>query len=214
MQNYLRIYDYIHEYQNLIYDYYSKHAIAFIVTYYNLNKDVTVWDDDTVFSGSYERIGDMTGIRFNKILTLPVFYIEEINTIFDAREEGYLKDGETSFVIPSSYDFVPYPGDFIKLEQSVLRPNNDIYPVFIVTGVEKSVNTDKTFWKLKAKVRESLTTTQLDNQVENLYAFVEYTKNIHTYEDALIIAQSLKRHEELAQVAKNFFDRNSGFYFI
>lgn len=214
MQNYLRLYDYIHEYQSLVYDYYSKHAIAFIVTYYNLNKNKTVWDDDTAFSGSYERIGDLTGIRFNKILNLPVFYIEEISVAFDAREIGYVKDGETSFVIPSSYNFIPYPGDFIKLEQSILRPNNDTYPVYIVTGIEKSVNTDKTFWKLRVKVRESLTTTQLDNQVEDLYTFVEYTKNIRTYEDAMILANTLKRHDELSVKAKKLFDPNSGFYFI
>ena len=42
MQNYERMYDYIHEYQKLVHDIYSKDGIAYLVTYYNINKDETI----------------------------------------------------------------------------------------------------------------------------------------------------------------------------
>jgi len=49
MQKYERIYDYIHEYQNLVYEYYSKHVVSFLVTYYNLNLDETIWENEVCF---------------------------------------------------------------------------------------------------------------------------------------------------------------------
>ena len=44
-QKYTRIYDYIHEYQRLVYDFYSKDVVAFLTTYYHINSDNTVWED-------------------------------------------------------------------------------------------------------------------------------------------------------------------------
>ena len=37
IQNYERLYDYVQEYQYLLYDYYAEHAVRFLTTYYNLN---------------------------------------------------------------------------------------------------------------------------------------------------------------------------------
>ena len=51
MQKYIRIYDYIHEYQQLIYDFYSKNANAFLCTYYNVDSVNTVWDNTDVMDG-------------------------------------------------------------------------------------------------------------------------------------------------------------------
>ena len=53
MQNWTRQYSYIHDYQNLVYDYYSKHAIAFLTTYWNIDSDNTVWDNTDMLNGSY-----------------------------------------------------------------------------------------------------------------------------------------------------------------
>ena len=92
MQNYSRIYDYIYEFQRLVYDYYSKHAIAFLTTYWNLNMPETVWDNRDLLSGSYEDIGELSGMRWDKYLLLPVYWIEEVSTAFDASEVGYIKE--------------------------------------------------------------------------------------------------------------------------
>jgi len=84
----------------------------------------------------------------------------------------YIKDGETNIIIPSAYGILPYPNDKIKFEQAYLRPTNDVYPIFAVTNVEKSVNTDKLFWKLKLEVDQSYTTNALDLQVSKcIYIF-------------------------------------------
>lgn len=213
-QKYERIYDYIHEYQRLVYDFYSKDVVAFLTTYYHIDTSTTVWEDKNVFAGSYDRVGEFSGVQWNKILLLPVYYIEDVSTAFDGQDIGYIKENETTFAIPSTYGFIPLPNDKIKMEQSYLRPTNDTYPVFNVTGVEKSTNTDKTFWKLKVKVEQSITISQLELQVSNIYSFFEYDKNIHTLEDAQFMSRLLSKNEDLKTcISQNLYDTRSGFYF-
>ncbi len=214
-QKFERIYDYIHEYQQLIYDFYSKDVVAFLTTYYHIDTDDTIWEDENMFAGSYDRVGQLSGVRWNKILLLPVYYIDEISTSFDAQDVGYIKENETTFVIPSTYGFVPLPNDKIKLEQSYLRPTNNIYPIYNVSGVEKSVNADRLFWKLKVEVEQSITTSQLDQQLIDTFTFFEYDKKIHTIPDAQFLSRLLSKNETLRGILRNdLYDPNSGYYFI
>ena len=214
MQKYERLYGYVHEYQQLVYSYYSKHAVAFLTTYYNINTTETVWEDQDLLGGAYEEIGEYSGIKFNKNLLLPVYFIDEISTIFSGEETGLIKEGETSIVIPSSYGITPYHRDLVKLEQAYLRPTNDIYPVFVVSGVEIHPNTDRRFWKLKLETFQSKTTTELDSQVENTYVFHDYDKKIHTLEDATTLTRLLDKNGSLRETLKDLYDENTGFYLV
>lgn len=214
-QKYQRIYDYIHEYQQLVYDFYSKDVVAFLTTFYHIDTDNTVWEDENVFAGAYDRVGEFSGIKWNKILLLPVYYSEEISTAFDGQDIGYIKDNETTLVIPSTYGFTPLPNDKIKMEQSYLRPTNDIYPVFNVGGVEKSVNADRLFWKMKVQVEQSITIDQLNQQVSETYTFFEYDKKIHSIPDAQFLSRLLAKNEDIKEIAKNnLYDQRSGYYFV
>jgi hypothetical protein len=214
IQNYNRIYEYIHEYQRLVYDYYSKHVVAFLTTYYNLNVCETIWEDEDILGGAYEQVGDLSGIKRNKILMLPLFYAEEYSTAFDGQDIGYVKENETSFVIPNTYKFKPYPNDIIKLEQDYLNPNNDTYPLFVVTGVEIHPNTERRFWKIRCKTFQSEGINSVEAQVTNTYSFVEYDKKIHTLEDSQFMARLLLKHSLLKPNLQNLYDKRCGFYFI
>lgn len=212
MQNWERLYHYIHEYQNLVYDYYSKVGVAFLTTYYNLNKEETVWDNTQMFGGAYERTGSLTGIKFDRYLLLPVYFAEEITTAFDGSETGHIKEQETTMVIPSTYGITPYPGDIVKLEQQFLRPENNVYPLFMVKGVEIHPNTDRRFWRMKIKVYQSRKLSDVDAQVIDQYVFFDYDKKIHTLDNATTLARMLAKNEELKGRLKNMWDENSGFY--
>lgn len=214
IQNYQRIYDYIHEYQNLVYDFYSKHVVSFLVTYYNINTCDTIWEDEDIFGGAYEQVGALSGIKRNKILVMPVFYSEEISTSFDGQDIGYVKENETTFVIPSTYNLRPYPGDLLKLEQEFLNPSNDTYPTFIVTGIDIHPNTERRFWKIKCKTFQSEGLSSIEAQVTNTFSFVEYDKKIHTLEDSQFMARLLYKHSLLTTNLKNLYDRRCGYYFI
>ncbi len=211
MQNWSRLYEYIHDYQNLVYDFYSKHAVAFLTTYYNIDKDNTIWEDEDVMGGAYERLGDLSGIKFTKLLLIPVYFIDEINTAFTGDERGLIKEGETTFVIPGTYGITPYPGDIVKLEQAFLRPTNDTYPIYIVSGVEIHPNTDKRFWKIKVSVwGDSI--TQVDEQVLNTKTFFNYDKKIHTVPNGTTLARMLLKYETVKERLSDLFDSNTGFY--
>jgi hypothetical protein len=172
-----RLYHYIHEYQHLVYEYYAKDAVSFLVTYYHLNKNETIWDDEHVMGGAYEEIGELTGIRWDKFLLLPVFFIEEISmTAFEASEIGQNKLTESFFVIPSEYKFTPYPHDIIQFEQEYLQMSPNQHPVYHVSGVEIAPNTDRRFWKLKIEVDQSRKIEEIENQTLDTYVFFEYDK--------------------------------------
>jgi len=210
-----RIYDYIHEYQHLVYEYYAKDAHAFLVTYYHLNKSETVWDDEFAMGGAYEEIGDLTGIRWNKILLLPVFWIEEItSTRFDASEIGQNKLNETTLVIPSEYGFTPYPHDIIKFEQDYLQQDVHQYPLFHVTGVEIAPNTDRRFWHLYIETDQSRRIEEVDNQTVETYSFLDYDKKIHTLENAQKLLLLMDCNKKLRDELKKNYDQNTGFYLV
>ncbi len=211
MQNWERLYSYISDYQNLVYEYYAAHGVAFLTNYFNLDKDATVWDNEKMMGGAYEHIGDLTGVRFNKYLLLPVYFIDEINVAFDGQDTGHHKPQETTCVIPGIYGITPYAGDLVKLDQSFMRPENNTYPIFEVTGIEIHPNTDKRFWKLKLKVFPD-TQIEVDNQVTNRFVFFDYDKKIHPLDEATTLAKILQKHEVLRSRLKNVWDPNTGFF--
>jgi|GEM_PF-1347810 len=215
MQFYTRLYEYIYDYQRLVYDYYSKTATAFLVTYYHLDTDQTVWDSTKLTGGYYEKIGDLTGVRWLKILLVPVFFVELQTGDLSGEDIGMVTDKETSIVIPSSYNIFPYPNDIIKLDQSYLQPSRpkDIYPIYVVSGIEKSTGLPITFYKLKVVVEQSRTTTEIDRQVSNTYSFFEYTKHVYTVADTIFLTRMMFKSQALKGRLKNLFDDNSGFYF-
>lgn len=214
MQQFERTYQYIHEYQQLLYDFYSKTHVSYIVTYYNLDTTSTVWEDINILGGSYEKIGSLSGIKWNKYLLLPIYFPEEISTALEANEIGLIKENDSHIVLPTSYNITPYTRDIVKLEQSFLRPTNDIYPIFSVTGIEKTTNTDKYFYRLKIEVEQSRTITDIDQQVNNTYIFFEYTKKIYTLQDATFLTKLMSKNQEIRSRLTELYDFNSGFYLI
>ena len=209
------IYAYINEYQRMIYEIYADDIVSCICTYWHIDGDDTIWEDEDVFAGSYDRVGEFSGVKWNKILLMPMYYAEEVTTAFDGSELGLVKENEMTFVMPSIYNIIPLPNDKVKFEQNFLRPTNDTYPIFNVTGREKSVNTDYTFWKIKVKIEQSITETQLDKQVQDTYVFYDYDKHIHTVPDSTFLTRILYKNEILRDRLKNiFYDKNSGFYYI
>jgi hypothetical protein len=210
MQNWERLYEYIHEYQELVLDYYSKHGVAFLTTYWNINKDTTVWDKEQMYAGAYEKTGKLSGMKWDKYLLLPVYFSEEISTAFDGSETGLIKEQETSIVFPSIYGITPYAGDVVKFESEFLQSENDTYPIFKITGVEPYPNTEKRYWKLHCKVYQSKSTDKMEAKTENTYVFFDYDKKIHTVEEAQTLARMLVKDEELKINLTDMWNDNSG----
>jgi hypothetical protein len=214
MQNYKKIYDYIYDYQSLVYDYYSKHAMSFLATYYHLDRTTTVWDDKNLMGGYYERIGDLSGLKWDKILLLPIFFPENINSNWTAEDIGYISETDTYIIIPDTYGFVPYPNDVIKFDQSYIQRTNDKYTIYTCTNVSKSTPGDKTFYKIHMTAEQSRTTDDMDLQVSTIYTFFDYTKNIYSLNDSTFLTKMMSKNSQLCDNLKNMYDQNTGLYFV
>jgi hypothetical protein len=213
MQNYNRINDYYVDFWKTLYDFYSKHGQAYLVTYYNIDSEETVWDNENLMGGYYEKIGQYSGVRWKKILTLPVYFIEETDTIFDGQDIGVVNEGKTGFAIPSSYGIHPYPNDIVKLYQNYIQ-DDDRYALYVVTGTQKQTTGDKTFWKLSCSVEQSRTTTELDRQVSENLIFYDYDKKIHQLSESISMTKLLSKNEIIRGNLNKLFDQNSGLYFV
>ena len=216
MQFYKRLYDYMGDYWKLVYDIYPKFGIAYLCTYYNINKDETVWDNEFMMGGYYEKFGNLSGIKYDKYLFLPVYFSEETTTDFDAQMEGYINEGQSSITLPWNYGIIPYANDQVFFEQKVLTTPNDpnINPLFGVTGLQKMAHQEKTFWKLKLNVEQSMTTNEINDQVANTYIFFDYTKKIYSIPQSQVLTKMLVKNETTRRILKNRYDENSGFYFL
>jgi hypothetical protein len=213
MQLYNRMYDYISDYQRLVYDVYSKHAISYPVTYYHLDKTTLVWDDKNLMGGYYERIGELSGLKWDKILFLPIYHTEEMIAQWSADDIGYVADTETYMVIPESYGFIPYPNDVVKFDQLYLPSPDNKCSIYTCTGVSKST-TDKVFYKVHLQVEQSRTPADMDMQLSNIYSFFEYTKKIYTLSDASFLTKMMSKNQQLKNNLKSKYDNNTGYYFL
>jgi hypothetical protein len=217
MQNYMRLYDYINEYWDLIYDIYPRQGNGYLTTYYNLDTPNLIWDNEKMMNGAYEWVGNNSGIRWNKYLLLPVYFPTEMKSQFDAQEQGYVnEDKDFTLTIPSDYGIIPYPGDIFKVESRFLFNNHadDIYPVYIVKGVQKQSPQDKTYWQLYCDVYQSKDMVQVDRQVTNVFVYFNYTSSIQTVSDATELTNMMNKNGKLIQYIKDGYDPNSGFYLI
>ena len=213
MQKYNRINDYFEDFWTLLYDHYSKHGQSYLVTYYNLDTDQTVWDNENLMGGYYEKIGSLSGVKWKKILTLPVYFIGETDTIWDATESGVINSGNSNFVIPSSYGIVPHFNDIIKLYQNYLQ-DDDRYTLFSVAGIQKQSPGDRTYYKCSVVVEQSRTTTELDLQITDTLIYYDYDKKIHELNNSITMTNLLTKNESIRANLKDLFDQNTGLYFI
>ncbi len=211
IQNYFRLYNYVKEYEKMQLDFFAKHALAFPITYWNIDPEKTVWDRDIMQGGAYERIGDLSGIKYNKFLLLPIYFPDEILTSFNGTEVGVVKDQQTTITIPSAYGITPYEGDIIKLNQGYLQ-EDDTYPFFIVTNREIAPNTDKRFWRLTIKIWQMDKIEYIEKQTEATYVFFEYDKKIYPLDEATRMAKLLSQNEDLKVKLEKTWNPNSGFY--
>jgi hypothetical protein len=214
MQNYERLYGYINEYWTAIYDIYSKDGTGYLVTYYNIDIHSTVWDNEFLMGGSYEKIGSLSGIKWNKYLLIPAYFIGETDTIFDAQDKGYINEGDSELVIPDTYGLIPYANDMVVIgKRQYYSTDETQMAIYAVTGLQKQ-GPDKTYWKLKLSVEQSRTNKELDSQVSNTYIFYEYDKKIHTIPESTTMTKMLSKSGTLRSNLKNLYDENSGLYFV
>lgn len=211
MQRYMRIHEYAEKYLEWVYKTYSDFGPAYLCTYYNLDLPESIYDGGVLDGASYEKTGDLSGLKWRKILLLPVYNIEQIVPSYSGEEEGFTKKNQvSSFNFPTSYNLQPMPHDYIKFEQDILKPQNNEYPMYEVANLEKATNTDITFWKVNVKVSYRKE-TDLVPHLSRTSAFFGYTKKIYSLERATFLYNMLEKNRFL-QDMNDYYQENSGVY--
>lgn len=213
MQRWTRIHDYAKDYLQTVYRYYAKHGVAYLVTYYNLDLENSVYDGNILDSGSYTITGELSGLKWRKILLLPVYNIGQITPTFLADEEGFTKKDQVSeFNFPTEYDLQPMPHDFVKFEQDPLDPEKNRYPLYQVVNFDKATNTDISFWKVSLKISYKKE-DDLDDHISKLCVFFDYNKRIYEIDKGTFLYRLLEKDKNLNAI-EDFYNSNASLYFL
>jgi hypothetical protein len=214
MQPWIRKYNYISDYYDTLYNIYSQVHPGFPITYYNIDWDNSVYDKK-LMAGSYEKngIGTLSGIKFKKILLLPVYGIEQITPTNSASEKGLtMHESENSTIaFPTTYSLKPGEWDIVHFSQSFMSPDNkDNGPVFVVKNVNPATYGRLTVWQCQLKTAP-YALEDIKKQIDSEYMFLEFTKRIHRLDTASILIKLQQRSNSLSEELKNLF-HNTGFY--
>jgi len=214
MQPWIRRYNYISDYYNTVYDTYSKVYPGFPITYYSIDWQESIYDKK-LMAGSYEKngVGSLSGIKFKKILLLPVFGIEQINPNNSGGERGLtMHETETSTVsFSSNYGLIPYEWDIVHFNQNFMSPdNNDDGPVFVVRNTNPATHGRMVMWNCQLKVAP-YRLGDVKKQISSEYMFLEFTKKIHRLDTAAILLKLQQRSGSLSENLRSIF-HNTGFY--
>ena len=220
MEAYLRKFNYISDYYNTVYGYYSKHFLnGYPVTYFSIDWDASVVDKTQLKAATYEKfgVGELSGLKFKRILMLPVYAIQQVQPNYSADQRGYtMTDSErTEFAFPSDYGIKPYPWDVIHFSQEFMKtsntPSKDIDPLFVVMNVNKATHGDKTHHQCPVKVAP-FKRTDLLKQVSSTYMFLEFTKKVHRVDTANLLLKLQKKNKIIKNKLDSSYKQSTGFY--
>lgn len=198
-----------------IYDIKAACYHGFPVTYYSIDWKNSVYDE-TLFAGSYEKIGvgDLSGMKWKKILFLPVHEVEPIVPTNNGTEKGLtMHESElSSIVFPSKYGLKPYEWDVVHFDQRFMFPDiGDDSPVFVVANTDPATYGTLTEWKCRLKVAP-FRLSDIKKQISSEYMFLDSTKQIHRLDIAIILLKLQDRSNSSSQVLTALFDDLTGYY--
>lgn len=204
MQNILRRDDYVNEYLNLVYDRYKLINNPYFVVYYTLDKRTSTYDEH--YGDTYKTVGEQSGLKWNKILNLPVYSVEYVTPTLDYNENGIsVKDSLIgSGIMSPETGIVPKSGDMF-----ITKIENDI-SMFIITGVTLSSNMpfDKPYTRFSFKPTH-YTHESVERNVNGTYVYLEPIHKILPIEYAEVSLQLVNRLSEINSILqKDFFDSN------
>ena len=153
MQTYLQRCNYAQSYYEYAYNIKAACYYGFPVTYYSIDWKNSMYDE-TLMAGTYEKIGvgELSGMKWKKILLLPVREVEPITPTNTAGEKGLtMHESEVnSIVFPSQYGIKPYEWDIVHFSQSFMFPDiGDDTPIFVVTNTDPATMGTMTEWRCR-----------------------------------------------------------------
>ena len=201
------------EYFKLLTQYYQNWTLPNVnVTYYSLDIENSLIDEDKLVGGPYEAVGKLSGLRWRKYLNVPVSNVEQLPTNVSADEKGVTSsDKITSMKIPSNTHIECHNHDFLCFTDLQDKDNYKLRnpPLFEVINVEKSPDFETTFYKISCKI-SYIPMSNIDWQVDGLFNFFDYEKKLYGIDDSICMQQLIEQIQ--FGICNEFFNKNTGLY--
>lgn len=214
----LRSYNYIEDFFRTLYEIYAKHHVpSYPVTYYSTDTTSTVWDADQLNGGAYEKggVGELSGVKWKKILMLPVFGIETVQMLQESGEKGGMtfRDGaSTQVVFPSLYGLIPVEGDVVDLSFGYKTSTVNTKMLYTVNNINMAHQGDFfQIYQLQLKMAP-FTLEELEKQISSYYMFYEHEKTILPLYNTRRLLSLQEMSVNLTNQVNAFFNRQTGFY--
>lgn len=214
MQNTFYFYDYIKDYFELVYNYYSKEYVPYPSVYFNVDIQNSIVDTEQLEFGSYQILGDKSGWKWKRIFFLPLFFIEPmLNVSYNADDRGLIQEVETSFVIPGSFGIIPKEQDIVYFPSDLNSLSNQMTPTFIVKSIEKDNISQTIFYKCNVQVLK-YDTRLMSNHISLDLIFVDYIKKIFTYDLGIILLEIIDNIKDLNNLLIKKYNKNLDLFFV
>lgn len=207
-------FQFVNEYFKLLTKYYSSWNYSNIhCTYYSFDVENNIQDDDKLMGGAYEMIGKLSGYRWRKILDMPLNNVEALTTTPVTDEKGVTYSEKiTTCWIPSDIQIECHVHDFVLF--SDLQNSENYYlrrpPLFEVVNVERSPDTDTTFYKITLKI-SYISQLDIDKQINGLFHYIDYEKKLYGIDDSICMNTLLNERTETK--CNKFYNTGTGLYF-
>lgn len=177
-------------------DEYSKYfeSAPNFVTYFSVDSKASMADG--TLGSVIESLGSESPLRFNKILDLPIYGVEEIvpQTEFD-EDTGRREQVEGSAILlPGSIQ--PQPEDFFYFSYS--QRDTTHLRIYRVTNVETSSFHEKTYYRISYEEPEGMDFARLDSQTIDTYDVL--FKDVGSEKVAIIEDSKYKLMQVIADV--------------
>lgn len=177
MQPIIRLTDYIEEYKNLVYEYYSKTGNIIYTTYYQLDIINTKYDEN--YRETYRKYGELSGRKWKKIHLMPVMFTQQILPVMDAGEKGltFANNTISTITVDPSTGLTPHVGDIVFFNIS------GDYSIMEVTNLEISGTLENPYFKctLETTKIKGNPDKVLGKAVTEEYIYIEYAKSISPF---------------------------------
>jgi hypothetical protein len=213
----LRRLNYIEDYFAHVYDLYADAYVqAYPVTYYSTDTTNTVWDDNNMMGGTYEKqgVGEFSGQLWRKIQMFPVFGVEQVQPNESSDEQGGLAYNQlgTQIVFPSLYGIIPLEGDVVDMSFGYKMTAARMKFLYTVSNINLAHQSD--FFQIyQCQLRMSpFNVGDLERQVSTDWMFYEHEKMIVPLENAQLLLKLQEASRTTTEKLNQLFDEHSGFY--
>lgn len=213
----IRKYNYVSDYFNNVYETYIKQYPAFPVNYYKLNFSESVYDQNELGAGTYEKlgVGSLSGFVWDKIVMLPIFGIEPIFLQQDSGDAGGMNFRESALstmLIPDIYGFTPVENDFVDLSFGIKSSNNYNRAIYTISDVNPAHFGDE-LHLFKCNLRISpFEKADLEKQINKYYMFYEPMKEILPITNASLLSKLTSKSDIIRTNLNNLFNSQVSFY--